>query len=647
MHKLFFSQLFCQRRNYFLTSMTIILLQLFSLAQSPSNITYPVASCVTSCPPSTTLPTYISASYFDTINEVLYIGGKFSDMSSVTRNGLAAIDAITGNLLPWNPIVNNGEVCCIAKSGDTIFVGGTFTQLNSATRNRIGAISATTGNNFSTFPIGTNSANDTVAALQVLGNKIYVGGTFSNIAAVNRNNIACLDFGGNVLSWAPIISGPCRKISWYNGNIVALCDYNFSSPSSNVLYSITTSTGAATLRAQPDPDCFISDFALRGSIAFMVGPFFEINSSSATNYYSAAVDMSNGNLTTWNPNIPIYNWDIRSRFNIEYYRDSLFIGVFDASSQLPAYHQLYVSYYNSPNNIRVLKTYQSNLTGLNGYYNDNLLVGNARLIEVQRFAQHTSFPFGTISCQFFSYCLKPPTQPGPFTIFPTPVCPGDSNLIYKIATLGYFNSYIWIDNNPNVFETGTTTSALVDFNENFSGSVGINVRGVTSCGTVTTGSRTTVVFPKPVPNANAGNDDTLSCIITQLMLHATSITVGATFAWNGPSGNSNSDSILANVPGNYVAIVYGPNGCWKHDTAVVRMDTVRPEIVPFGNVSPLTCRDTISILDASILYPSDSLFWSGPGLIFPDNPALANQSSNYLLTIQNRRTGCENSDTIY
>ena len=621
----------------------ILFLPNFLKAQSPSNIVYPVASCSSGCPNQATLPTYITASYFDTINEVLYIGGRFNDLSSATRNGLAAIDAITGNLLPWNPIVNNGEVRCLAKSGDTIFVGGTFTQLNSQTRNRIAAISASTGNNFPTFLTGTSSANDTVTCFEVLGNKIYVGGKFTNIASSARNNIACLDFSGNTTTWAPVVSGVTRKFSRYTGNIVALCD---DVPNAcNKLYCITTASGITTVRVTPDPGYLISDFAMRGNVAFVVGPFQIINSQLLN--YAAAVDMTTGVLTAWNPTIPIFNWDTRSKFNIEYYRDSLFIGVFDATSQQPAYHQLYVSYYNSPNNIRVLKTYQSNLIGLNGYYNDNLLVGNARLIEIERFAQHTSFPFGTISDRFFSYCLKPPNQPGPFTIFPTPVCPGDSNVTYRIVSLGYFNNYIWMDNNANVTEAGTTISCSADFNENFSGSVAIRVYGVTSCGTQSSAFRTTTVFPKPVPDANAGLDDTLSCITTQLMLHATSITPGATFAWDGPSGSSGTDSLLANVPGNYQVIVHGPNGCWKRDTTTIGIDTVRPALVPFGNVPTLTCRDTISILDASGIYPGDSLFWSGPGLISPDNPASVNQSTNYLLTITSRNNGCFNSDTIY
>ncbi|HET6990759.1 MAG TPA: hypothetical protein VFJ43_05520, partial [Bacteroidia bacterium] len=610
------------------------------IAQSPANVTYPVASCVSGgCAPSTTIPTYISASYFDTINEVIYIGGPFDDLSGSPRNGLAAIDAITGNLLSWAPVVNNGLVKAIAKSGDTIFIGGTFSQINGQARGRIAALSASTGALLPVFANGTGNANDTVMALQVYGSKLYVGGRFTTIALSAHTNITRLSFAGFADAWAPVVSGDVKKFGVLPNNIAALIDNN--SLQCSEIISISIASGISTLRTQADPGEFISDFAMRGNLAFFVGPFLGLNTGAYS--YAAACDLSTGLLNTWNPPLPVYNWDIRSRFNIEYYRDSLFIGVYDASIQLPAYHQLYVSYYNSPNNLRVLKTYQSNLAGLNGYYNDNLLVGNARLFEVERFGQHTSFPNGSTYCHFFSYCLRPPNAPGPFSVAPTPVCPGDSNVIYKVVPLGYFNNYSWSDNNANVFESGTTNVASVDFNENFTGSVGIHVYGVTSCGIVSSAFRGTTVFPKPVPDANAGADDTLDCILSQLMLHGTSVTLGATFDWSGPSGISNSDSLLANLPGNYIVTVHGPNACWKRDTMNIAIDTIRPAILPFSSVPALTCRDTISVLDASGIYPGDSLYWSGPGLTNHDNPAGANQSSNYLLTVINRNNGCGNT----
>lgn len=615
-----------------------------SRAQTPSSVSYPVASCIgPGCPNIGTFPTYISASYFDTINEVLYVGGPFNDMSGSPKNGLAAINAVTGVLLSWAPVVNNGIVKAIAKSGDTVFVGGTFSQVNGIPRGRIAAISATTGALFNVFVAGTGSATDTVMALQVLGGKVYVGGKFNSIASVARTNIARLNFGGAADSWAPVVSGPVKKFGIFPGNVAALAE-NYPLECSDI-YSISVSTGIATLRAYSEQYSYFSDFAMRGTVAYIGGSFLGINSYYYAN--TSACNLTNGILTSWNPIIPLGAFDARTKISVEYYRDSLYLGVVDASSQSPNYHRLYASSCFAPNNLRVMKIYQSNLTGLNGYFNDNLLVGNARLIEVERFGQHTSFPDGAINCRFYSYCLPPPSMPGPFVVAPSPVCPGDSNVIYTVAPWGYFQTYTWSDNSTYATETGTTNSALVDFTENFVGTVSVRAVGITSCGTATSAYRAITVTRKVPPNSNAGPDDSLNCISSSILLHGTSSTAGATYSWNGPSGNSNSDSILASLPGSYELIVHGPNGCWKRDTTIISLDTIRPAILPFGNVPALTCADTLVLLDASAIYPADSLFWSGPGLTSNANPANANQPANFLLSIINRNNGCASSDTIF
>lgn len=624
----------------------VFLLTLFRLsAQTASNVTYPPASCTgPSCPSSSTLLSHITASYFDTIHEVIYIGGRFNDLGGNARPGLAAIDAITGNLLPWNPVVNNGTVTAIAKSGDTIFIGGTFTQINGQTRNRIAALSASSSLLFSSFTNGTSAAGDTVMSLLRLGNKLYVGGKFTSIASTARTNLARFSLSGSIDAWtvAPAVTGPVQQLSFFGSTMVAL-NKNYSFPCSEISI-INSSSGARTLRAQSDPGEFINDFALRGSVCFMTGPFYTIN--TVTRYFTAACDLSNGTLSSWNPLLSVYAFNAASQFSIEYYRDSLYLGVCDVSSNNPAYHKIYVSHYTA-GNARVLKTYQSNLTGLNGYFNDELLAGNARLFEIERFAQHTAFPNGSINCRFFSYCLKPPSLPGPFTSAPTQVCPGDTNVLYALQPLAYFNSYVWQPMNPGIVPSGNNDSNYVDFLETYNVTSALRVYGVTSCGISTSLYRSIAIAPLPVPTASAGNDDTLNCIVSQLTLHGSSLTAGATFQWSWTSGTSNTDSLLVNAPDVYVLTVLAPNGCRKRDTAIVSIDTIRPAIVPFSAIPQLTCRDTMVLLDASSLYPNDSLRWSGPGLLSPENPANVQQSANYLLTIRSWQNGCENSDTVF
>ncbi|MEO5642410.1 MAG: hypothetical protein ABIQ40_16665 [Bacteroidia bacterium] len=83
--------------------------------------------------------------------------------------------------------------------------------------------------------------------------------------------------------------------------------------------------------------------ALNNILAFLILPcaellltwaevFFGIN-SNINNGYTAACNLTNGAITTWNPVIPVYNWNARTRISVEYYRDSLYLGVFDASAQ--------------------------------------------------------------------------------------------------------------------------------------------------------------------------------------------------------------------------------------------------------------------------------------------------------------------------
>ncbi|HTL80173.1 MAG TPA: hypothetical protein VL651_00635 [Bacteroidia bacterium] len=628
---------------------TVIVFCLFingASSQTASGVPYGSAYCAgASCPVASSIKTHITAAYFDTINEVVYIGGTFSKIGSIPRAGLAAIDAVTGSVLSFSPTVNNGTVLAIAKSGDTLFIGGTFTQINGQARNRIAALNISTSALTTTFTVGTTNATDSVMSLLKFGNYLFIGGRFTSILGNAHTNIARASVGGSNTSWNPsaVFQGPIRKLNYCGTKILALY-YNNTLSSDRIDKIDTSSAGTRTVIASADPAELINDFALRGNVCFLIGPFFAINGISRTT--TAAVDVNTLALTTWNPQPPYSAYDARSKFSIEYYRDSLYIGVFDASSVQPTYNRMYVAQYNS-GAMRVLKIYNSNILGVSGYFNDNILIGNARIFEIEKFQHHSNYPMGCDSCVFHSWCLKPPSQVGPFTVFPLQVCPGDSNKTYSVLPLAYFSAYNWSSTNPLISAFGNTNSASVDFAYSFSGSGTIRVLGYTSCGLSTTIYRTTTVSALPQPNSNAGNDDTLNCILSQLMLHGTSVTAGATFFWNGPTGFSNSDSILADTTGNYVLTVHGPNGCWKYDTTVVRIDTVPPPIVPFTSVGTLTCRDTIVTLDAASLYPGDSLSWTGPGLLSPADPALATQSSNYLLHILSRGNGCSNYDTIY
>lgn len=145
----------------------------------------------------------------------LYIGGDFATIDGVSRSRLAAFDTATGNLTSWAPRVT-GNVRGIALQGSTVYVGGTFSAINGQARGNLGAVSASGfGNPLTWAP----TADLTVYRVAVApdGSRVFVGGYFSNLNGVARRGTGALDPStGATLPWAtanflPSHSGACTS----------------------------------------------------------------------------------------------------------------------------------------------------------------------------------------------------------------------------------------------------------------------------------------------------------------------------------------------------------------------------------------------------------------------------------------------------
>ena len=67
----------------------------------------------------------------------VYLGGSFTQVDGQTRNRLAACDAATGNLLPWNPNANGVvRALKVSPAGTRVYVGGDFSAVGGAARAR-------------------------------------------------------------------------------------------------------------------------------------------------------------------------------------------------------------------------------------------------------------------------------------------------------------------------------------------------------------------------------------------------------------------------------------------------------------------------------------------------------------------------------
>lgn len=111
--------------------------------------------------------------------KVLYAAGQFTAIGSQTRYRVAAFDAATGALLPFNPNVNS-TVYGITASNDTLFLVGAFTTVGGKARDGAAAMSRTTAAATDFNPIVTGGDPQAVI-VSPDASKVVLGGNFTAV----------------------------------------------------------------------------------------------------------------------------------------------------------------------------------------------------------------------------------------------------------------------------------------------------------------------------------------------------------------------------------------------------------------------------------------------------------------------------------
>jgi hypothetical protein len=141
---------------------------------------------------------------------VVYASGDFTSVrppgaaagtGEVARNHLAAFNATTGELLPFNHNLNaKAWVMTPSADGSTLYIGGDFTTVDGVGRSRLAAFDTATGALTSWAP----KASGPVRGVAVHGSTVYVSGSFNFVnSTVGRKNLAAFSTAGALLPWAP------------------------------------------------------------------------------------------------------------------------------------------------------------------------------------------------------------------------------------------------------------------------------------------------------------------------------------------------------------------------------------------------------------------------------------------------------------
>ena len=148
----------------------------------------------------------------------LYAGGSFTTVGGQPRRGLAAFDLATGALTAWDPQADyqtpgdstgpGTEVDALVAAGDTVYVGGIFNRIGAAARASLAAVDARTGQ---ALPWVADVEGFVVSNLALVGDRLYVGGGQFDTIARERPTLASVSATtGQWLTWDPRPNGPSQ-----------------------------------------------------------------------------------------------------------------------------------------------------------------------------------------------------------------------------------------------------------------------------------------------------------------------------------------------------------------------------------------------------------------------------------------------------
>lgn len=279
----------------------------------------------------------------DADHSIVYIGGFFTEVGGQPRENVAAIDVISGEILPWNPGTNGGVLAVVAK-GSTIYLGGGFTEVAGTTRNRAAAVDPA-GALLSWNPnVGMNSfeyvngITPTATAVYLSGQflsvggvtritlasvhpvsgapllwnptadivpkvitpwngKLYVGGSFSEIGGQNRKALAPVDLNGNVVPWIPAPNSSVWSLLLHGDSLYAAGSFTtISGVSRGRLARFLEDGSVPPFGTSTDNE--VSALAIVGSTLYAGGHFTAANGQPRAGLL--ATDL-NGSLRPWSP----------------------------------------------------------------------------------------------------------------------------------------------------------------------------------------------------------------------------------------------------------------------------------------------------------------------------------------------------------
>lgn len=238
-----------------------------------------------------------------------YVGGAFESPNPQPNEGLrtnanyvAAFDLTTGGeILPRRP-ANNGWVHALAAQNGQVYFGGAFDSVGGVWRQHLAALDRNDGSLQPWNP----EPDRPVAALAFTGDRLLVGGAFSKIFGQARSGLAALEAGDLTLTdWAPAVTtsngfiGSVQVLVPSTENVLVAGGFNYvgGQPRNNVAM-INRDTGSVTAW-RADTDDVVETATIAAGKVYVGGQFSTLGGQPRR--YLGSVDLDTATVTDWNP----------------------------------------------------------------------------------------------------------------------------------------------------------------------------------------------------------------------------------------------------------------------------------------------------------------------------------------------------------
>jgi len=152
----------------------------------------------------------------------VFIGGLFTRGDKADRVNLASVDMSTLRVTDWQPGAvtgpggTPGEVLSLISDGITVFVGGEFEQVGAQARRGLAAFRVA-GGALLPFDVHMNQGSAAVPqvwAMTLSAGMLRLGGAFDDLGGVARSNVAAVDAASAaLLPWAPEANSRVRGLA--------------------------------------------------------------------------------------------------------------------------------------------------------------------------------------------------------------------------------------------------------------------------------------------------------------------------------------------------------------------------------------------------------------------------------------------------